>query len=182
MSNYVNWAVHPETGKTEQAEYLDDHFGKHLYGVRFSDGRVFPSGSVVWPRCETCGHDFSDHALPHSRTYCPCEHPDCECGDFVLKKNITPMHDEFLEEVARSFSGQEPRPCRGCGKDWTPSGWNFYGLCNTCFPRWDAVRFMSPAPGVKYMVTPGYYSSCDQWIADGCPDKPEEPFQIHFED
>lgn len=145
MSNYVNWAVHPETDKIEQAEYLDDHFGRHLHGVRFSDGKVFPEGSVRTP-------------------------------------GQTLMTDEFLEEVARSFSGQEPRPCRGCGKDWTPSGWNFYGLCNTCFPRWDAVRFMSPAPGVKYMVTPGYYSSCDQWIADGCPDKPEEPFQIHFED
>lgn len=43
MSNYIALAKHPETGVVEHAEWLDDYFGKHQYGVRFSDGKVFRS-------------------------------------------------------------------------------------------------------------------------------------------
>lgn len=41
MSCYYAITKHPETGKWENAEWLDDHFGIHHYGVRFPDGRVF---------------------------------------------------------------------------------------------------------------------------------------------
>jgi hypothetical protein len=42
MSNYYSMAKHPDTGIEEMAEFLDDYYGKHNYGVRFSDGKVFP--------------------------------------------------------------------------------------------------------------------------------------------
>lgn len=31
-------------------------------------------------------------------------------------------------------------------------------------------------------VTPekGYYMSCDEWLKDGSPDPPDEPFRIHY--
>lgn len=180
MSNFTEWAVHPETGKIEQATYLDDHFGRHMYGVRFADGLTFPSSAVTTPVCDVCGHDFADHALPGYRTYCLCEHPGCECENFVLQ--VTKETKELFEEVERAFSDQEPRPCRGCQQNWTPTGWNFYGLCDQCFPRWNAVRVRLPCTDAEYTITPGYYSSCSQWIADGCPDKPDEPFRIHFEE
>jgi len=35
MSNYQALARHPFTGKIEMADWLDDSFGHHIYGVRF---------------------------------------------------------------------------------------------------------------------------------------------------
>lgn len=46
MSNFFSRAIHPETGEVEQVEYLDDYYGRHRYGVRFSDGMVFPESDV----------------------------------------------------------------------------------------------------------------------------------------
>lgn len=43
MSNYHQITQHPETGEMVTAEWLDDHFGRHRYGVRFPDGKVFPA-------------------------------------------------------------------------------------------------------------------------------------------
>lgn len=43
MSNYSAMTIHPETKVAEMADWLDDYFGKHHYGVRFpSDGKIFP--------------------------------------------------------------------------------------------------------------------------------------------
>ncbi len=41
MSNFNANARNPKTGKVEDAEFLDDFYGKHIYGVRFSDGCVY---------------------------------------------------------------------------------------------------------------------------------------------
>jgi hypothetical protein len=35
VSNYHALARHPITGKIEMADWLDDSFGHHIYGVRF---------------------------------------------------------------------------------------------------------------------------------------------------
>lgn len=32
---------HPKTGQWEEATWMDDYFGQHNYGVKFSDGKVF---------------------------------------------------------------------------------------------------------------------------------------------
>lgn len=41
MSNYIEPTRHPETGEMENAEWLDNAFGRHCYGVRFpSDGII----------------------------------------------------------------------------------------------------------------------------------------------
>ena len=37
---------HPETGKEELAEWLDDYFGRRQYGVRFPDGKVFSLAEI----------------------------------------------------------------------------------------------------------------------------------------
>lgn len=47
MSNYTADAIHPETGEIEEAEWLDDHYGRHRYGVRFKDGKIFPAEACV---------------------------------------------------------------------------------------------------------------------------------------
>lgn len=42
MSNYSAETKHPRTSKWEMAEWMDDFFGRHKYGVRFpSDGLIF---------------------------------------------------------------------------------------------------------------------------------------------
>jgi hypothetical protein len=47
MSNFNSLTRHPVTGIFEIADWLDDHFGKHRYGVKFpSDGLIFPEEEV----------------------------------------------------------------------------------------------------------------------------------------
>ena len=41
MSNYTSKAINPKTGEEEEAEFLDDYYGKHKYVVRFKDGKVY---------------------------------------------------------------------------------------------------------------------------------------------
>src|SRR3990167_305886 len=53
MSNFIAKAKHPKTGKIEDAEWLDDYFGHHEYGVRFKDGSVFHSIEVE-EVCKAC--------------------------------------------------------------------------------------------------------------------------------
>lgn len=40
MSSFIKPTLHPVTGKLESAEWLDNHFGRHQYGVRFADGVI----------------------------------------------------------------------------------------------------------------------------------------------
>lgn len=43
MSNFQQLTRHPETKTMELADWIDDYYGKHQYGVRFPDGKTFPS-------------------------------------------------------------------------------------------------------------------------------------------
>lgn len=40
MSNYRAPAYHPVTGRLEVADWIDDFYGKRVYGVRFADGHT----------------------------------------------------------------------------------------------------------------------------------------------
>ena len=46
MSNYTRAAINPDTGKAEVAHFIDDYFGRYIYGVRFSDGSVHKESDV----------------------------------------------------------------------------------------------------------------------------------------
>lgn len=46
MSSYYRDTKHPLTGKVERAYWIDDFFGRHRYGVQFSDGRVFRPSEI----------------------------------------------------------------------------------------------------------------------------------------
>lgn len=41
MSNYQQETQNPLTKKWEMATWMDDYFGHHNYGVRFSDGTIY---------------------------------------------------------------------------------------------------------------------------------------------
>lgn len=90
---------------------------------------------------------------------------------------------EIIREILESFI-EGDKVCRCCKVIFAPNGWNFYSLCNDCFPIWDSVRVHTPPIDSYTHITPGkgYYSSCDQWIKDGCPKKPEEPYKVHWKD
>ena len=49
MSNYIAEAFHPKTRKVENATWLDNYFGFHKYGVKFSDGSIFPAKDIMVP-------------------------------------------------------------------------------------------------------------------------------------
>ena len=48
MSSFNSKAINPITKKEEDAEFLDDYYGSHKYGVRFSDGRVYPREEIEY--------------------------------------------------------------------------------------------------------------------------------------
>ena len=41
MSNYLKQTRHPITLEWEDAEWIDNYYGGHRYGVRFKDDQVF---------------------------------------------------------------------------------------------------------------------------------------------
>ena len=49
MSNYIGKATNPDTGFDEPAEFLDDYFGKHVYGVRFAGSKKVYRESELEP-------------------------------------------------------------------------------------------------------------------------------------
>jgi hypothetical protein len=48
MSSYTRSTQHPITGKIEVAEWLDDYFGSHKYGIKFPDGKIFKAEEFIW--------------------------------------------------------------------------------------------------------------------------------------
>lgn len=48
MSNYMRRTRHPETGLMEDATWLDDFFGPHIYAVKFPYGRIYCEDEYEW--------------------------------------------------------------------------------------------------------------------------------------
>jgi len=46
MSTYKQICRHPNTGVWEKATWHDDYFAPHVYGVEFSDGKVYTTDMV----------------------------------------------------------------------------------------------------------------------------------------
>lgn len=53
MSNYSSKAINPKTGKEEDADFLDDYFGRHRYGVKFADGEIYEEDKIIRQRTTT---------------------------------------------------------------------------------------------------------------------------------
>ncbi|MCR4329601.1 MAG: hypothetical protein NUV65_03570 [Candidatus Roizmanbacteria bacterium] len=47
MSDYKNSAVNPKTNKIEEADFWDDYYGRHKYGVEFEDGGIYPLSEIT---------------------------------------------------------------------------------------------------------------------------------------
>lgn len=48
MSNYIRTTKNPRSGKYEEAQWLDNHFGLHRYGVRFPNGHIYHEKDFDW--------------------------------------------------------------------------------------------------------------------------------------
>lgn len=48
MSNYERLTKNPDTGEFETAQWMDDYFGPHRYGVKFAGDQVFSADDYEW--------------------------------------------------------------------------------------------------------------------------------------
>jgi hypothetical protein len=90
MSNYSAPTRHPVTGAIEMADWLDDHDGKHRYGVRFpSDGKIYGGNECNEISLHEAGVEIERlrGALKHYSCDCtaaaqcpPTMLQDCDCG------------------------------------------------------------------------------------------------------
>lgn len=62
MSNFRSKAFNPVSKKIEDAEYCDDYYGRHRYGIRFDDGCVHPESQ--------CGIDAAATQLDALQAWC----------------------------------------------------------------------------------------------------------------
>jgi hypothetical protein len=75
-----------------------------------------------------------------------------------------------LARNAHDFKG--PRPCLRCGTAWTPSVWNFYELCETCFAEFDAQKMAGRLGDiVKHPQAQPWFESSEDWMAANPTDR-----------
>jgi len=114
MSNFLAKAKHPVTGKWEEAEFLDDFYGKHEYAVRFSDGYTCPEKDVEVEkkkRSVCCGvvavpilwinNDVTCWRCPACKMNCDV----CDETSGVAEVLPKDEHVCVFEEVGRWFNG-----------------------------------------------------------------------------
>lgn len=62
MSSYQRVTKHPETGEFQVADWLDDYFGRHRYGVKFPDGKIFHESRIGPVEISGVGAESSDRS------------------------------------------------------------------------------------------------------------------------
>lgn len=106
MSSYKDLTTHPETGAAESAEWLDDYFGRHNYGVRFpSDGKVFRADEFEWQKNHQTlalegRHRGGAMTVEQTEKGSRWDHPTHEVeehGDG--KRTITTRHEDGRQDV-----------------------------------------------------------------------------------
>lgn len=84
MSSYIKKSQHPETGKMEDAFWMDDYYGPHQYGVKFMDGKIFREGLIP-------AHDIT---IPITTTFDDFE----EKTMFKVGDKIQMRSDKWIKE------------------------------------------------------------------------------------
>jgi hypothetical protein len=73
MSNYTSKAKNPLTDEIEDADFLDDYYGNHKYGVRFKGGEVYPLEKIFPPEEPVkCEHKNLDPKYPNCKHCIDC--------------------------------------------------------------------------------------------------------------
>lgn len=123
MSNYSQKAINPKTGKQEVAEFLDDYFGKHRYGVKFSDEEIYHAEDIDKEKGRTCGD---------------CGNPSKGCC-FDLN------HTHIVCECPQGFS---PPTCLHCGRELQPH----LESLNDITGEWDEHSFICECLPDKVLI------------------------------
>ena len=71
--------------------------------------------------------------------------------------------EQVIQDIARNDGDRTSRPCRCCGTMWKPGEWNFYGLCDVCFAKFDSQKMAGRAAEFDGKSSP-YFESADEWI------------------
>jgi len=64
MSCFKRNTKHPKTGKWERTDWLDNYFGEHHYGVKFSDGMVYDPEKIELETSQKIKLDKFDDVFP----------------------------------------------------------------------------------------------------------------------
>lgn len=58
MSSFIKKILNPYNGKVEEAEFLDDYFGSHIYGVKFKNGMVYRESEIEIKTANASGENI----------------------------------------------------------------------------------------------------------------------------
>ena len=115
MSSYIAVTKHPKTGKWENAQWIDDYYGPHKYGVKFEDGDVFDPGTSSRANLEISetekpvNPEFGwplSHVNP-SDTPSQCSH----CGQMKLGGELDMRSGEYTcEDCLTRSTGMQNTP------------------------------------------------------------------------
>lgn len=114
MSNFFAMMPNPVSGKMEPAEMLDDYFGPHYYGFRFSpDGMVYKIDSV--PKDQR-----GDYCAP------PAGWPGWGMGAMDTDGNLSKAINDDIDEIMsptihEHHQGGNQAPVWRANTEWRPS-------------------------------------------------------------
>jgi hypothetical protein len=103
MSNFKRITKHPNTGKFEEAEWLDDYFGKHKYGVKFpSDGNIYRDSDHAWM--------FEDLEKTYALLQKAPRHDSPEFIDYLRDNNkvVHESHNWIIIENCKYHTPEKP--------------------------------------------------------------------------
>lgn len=107
MSNYTTRAINPLNGKVEQCEMLDDYFGKHQYGVRFSyesttyrpDGIMFIDGHGPYQRLVDAAKVALDHVTELREAFSRGVIYETDCRGGTRSNNNVQVQKQLAEAL-----------------------------------------------------------------------------------
>ena len=100
MSNFIKKVEHPETGECVEAEFLDDYFGKHNYGLRLPDGRVFGEGCLAICKTEEGKYEGTELLTDHIHQKGKMVEPQ---GKSVVEYDKLSLRGEIVKMVANQL-------------------------------------------------------------------------------
>jgi hypothetical protein len=97
VSNYRAEALNPKTSRVENADWLDNHFGHRVYGVKFDDGEVYHAWDVgllaAGKRLEKA------EWVLQSSGFRRCDIPACNCNSWHQVGGYAERFREIREAV-----------------------------------------------------------------------------------
>lgn len=79
------------------------------------------------------------------------------------KMNDGELGRHIDRSIISESKGQHEEICAACGATWISRSFNFYGLCQDCFEKFDAQK-MSGRFSSMFGSPIQYYESSEKWI------------------